>query len=78
MNKETRNKEFLNLIGEEWKDHIQVYTDGSKQSDGVGSTYYIPSQEKYEKTTLTKHGSIFTIWKLIILSQKMLLSKLFW
>lgn len=40
MDKKTRNKE----IGEEWKDHTQVYPDGSNQSNGFANAFYI-----YEK-----------------------------
>uniref|UniRef100_A0A6M2DNA1 Putative rna-directed dna polymerase from mobile element jockey-like isoform x2 n=1 Tax=Xenopsylla cheopis TaxID=163159 RepID=A0A6M2DNA1_XENCH len=60
LDKENKNKEFQNRIREEWQDFCQVYTDGSKQRDGVGSSYYIPSHELYKKTTLNKYGTIFT------------------
>ena len=45
---------FLDHIHENYRDYVQVFTDGSKNPFGVGAAYYVP-QAKVEKKLKLHH-----------------------
>uniref|UniRef100_A0A1B6LNL6 Reverse transcriptase domain-containing protein n=1 Tax=Graphocephala atropunctata TaxID=36148 RepID=A0A1B6LNL6_9HEMI len=43
-----------------YKDHVFVYTDGSKSKNGVGAAFHIPNLNFYVKYSLNKYMSSYT------------------
>ncbi|KAI5752553.1 hypothetical protein M8J77_018044 [Diaphorina citri] len=51
--------EFKNKIEENFKDHVKIFTDGSKNDLGVGCALTIPERNISKRFALNKNASIF-------------------
>ena len=61
---------------EKHKNNIQVYTDGSKNNQGVGAAVVIPDLSLSDSTSLPKEASIFTAESVAIIIAMELISRL--
>ncbi|KAI5756508.1 hypothetical protein M8J77_025578 [Diaphorina citri] len=51
--------EFRNKMSENFQSHIKIYTDGSKNEQGVGCALTIPEKDIVKRFGLNKNASIF-------------------